>query len=208
MRNEQADLVRSDAMSASTFQQLLDQRALEEGERVMVLAPGRLRTSEDVFEEVALALTDRRLIVASPDPSVGFKITTRLAREHCFLLNHAERSDLSSLLVVCHPYGVLCLFLEATWFKEAEALRRELSPKPIVSPTSFLSPRTYGLLRDVLEAHWREASSRPGSGSGEIPISLHRAVGGVSAKDVSLVDEAMAEFRGLGALGEDEEDDL
>ena len=171
----------------------------------VVLAPGERRVSfaavmrslaKGESVQVALVLTERRLLVASVAWPSDYELTESLDRDICAVLGHEDRDDGTSTLVVGYPDGMLKLEFSPEWRREAfvvrEALSKHSAQEPLIHPSSEDS------LRAALGEVWRDRllevpSSSEEAGGARI---MYEAIHG-SARSSNMDDDVFAELRGL-----------
>ena len=179
-----------------------------EGEPVVTFARAKYRVGKQDFTDAAVVLTERRLFLATTDWPTDYEISISLERDSCFLLNHEELADGSTLLLICHPCGVLCLYLAPSWNEEAQLVRETLSAGPILPKDLMLSPRSVSVLRQGLEGFWRHRLGCASSADrAERVRSFLQAREAPRPVDFALQDDVFAEFHGLTVEEDDGEED-
>jgi hypothetical protein len=106
--------------TGETVQSVLSQ-AVNSSERVEVFASAERRVGENDFEQVAVILTNERLLIVSPSRDLGFELSTATARSSCGVSQTDEADD--SMSVVVDASGTyFALHFPASWRPEAETL--------------------------------------------------------------------------------------
>ncbi len=185
-------------MTYSSVQELME-AVLERGERRVAFAAVMRALAKGTSVQVAVVLTERRLLVASVAWPSDYELTEALDREVCTVLGHEDRDDGTSRLIVGHPDGMIKLEFATEWRREAfvvrEALSKRSAQEPIIHPTSDEA------LRMALGQVWRDRLLELPSASEEAEGArfMYEAIHGAAYSD-ELGDDVFAELHGLSVM--------
>jgi len=190
-------------LTYTSVQELME-AVLGAGERRVSFAAVMRSLADGESAQVAVVLTELRLLVASVAWPSDYELTESLEREVCSVLGHEDRDDGTSTLVVGYPDGMIKLEFAPEWRREAFAIREALfkhsAQEPIIHPTSEDS------LRAALGQVWRDRllefpSSSEEAGGAHV---MYEALHGMARSD-TMSDDAFAELHELSM--DDPEDD-
>lgn len=187
------------AVTYASVQELMDV-VLEPGERRVSFAAVVRSSAKGEAVQVALVLTELRLLVASVAWPSDYELTESLSRDTCAVLGHEDRDDGTSTLVVGHPDGMIKLEFSPEWRREAFVIREALSKHSVQEP--LIHPSSENSLRAALGEVWRDRLLELPSSSGEAEgvRFMYEAIHG-SARSDEMNDDVFAELRGL-SVGE------
>lgn len=191
-------------MTYTSVQELME-AVLEPGERRVSFAAVMRSLADGESTQVAVVLTELRLLVASVAWPSDYELTEAMETGKCTVLGHEDRDDGTSTLVVGYPDGMIKLEFAPEWRREAFVIREALSKRSVQEP--LIHPAAEDSLRTALGEVWRDRLLELPSASGEAEGArfMYEAIHG-SAKSDMMNDDAFAELRGLsmGDMRDDE----
>jgi hypothetical protein len=119
-------LNRPSTITGETIQSVLSQAA-GPSEHLESFGSAERRVGPDDFEQVAVVLTRRRLLIVSPAKDLGFQLTTDEPRATCGVVSQADMPDQSRSVVVDAGGQYLGLHFPSSWRPEAETMLDLLS---------------------------------------------------------------------------------
>ena len=185
------------AVTYASVQELME-AVLESGERRVSFAAVMRALAKGESEQVAVVLTEDRLLVASVAWPSDYELTEALDRDVCTVLGHEDRDDGTSRLMIGHPDGMIKLEFAVEWRKEAFVIREALSKRSAQEP--LIRPSSEDSLRSALGQVWRDRLLELPSSSEEAEGArfMYEAIHG-SARSAELDDDVFAELHGLSA---------
>ena len=171
---------------------------LERGERRVSFAAVMRALAKGESAQVAVVLTEGRLLVASVAWPSDYELTESLDREVCTVLGHEDRDDGTSRLIIGHPDGMIKLEFATEWRKEAFVIREALAKHSVQEP--IIHPSSEDSLRTALGQVWRDrllelpCASEEAEGARFMYEAINRP-----AHSGELDDDVFAELHGLSA---------
>jgi hypothetical protein len=111
---------RPPTITGETIRAVLAQ-AEDSAETTEVFASAERRVGDGDVEQVAVILTNTRLLIVSPARDIGFELSTEAARSACGV-SQTDEADGSMSVVVDAGGKYLALHFPSSWRPEAEAV--------------------------------------------------------------------------------------
>lgn len=105
---------------------------LATGERVRTFCFAQRLVSDADFRFLAVVLADRQLLLIRPTDDARYALESAELVDRCTLVKSKRRADGSSLIVIKTPSGLLRLFVDNSWTRQATIIINALTEPTIV----------------------------------------------------------------------------